>query len=81
MKVLPFSYCYFSFKSGADKHELRVWVTPSLCLEWKLYINDGEAGRILDGKTNILMPEELDKALSYTNVTSVYVDLLSRFAQ
>lgn len=76
--VIPnIEYCYYSFKgSDGSKHHLRCWVTNSLSLEWKLYINDVEVGRYLDLSTNILLPSELDYAFSWENVVTVYNDLI-----
>ncbi len=74
-----FRYCYYSFK-GADgsKQELRLWVTDSLSLEWKLYVNDIMVGHHLDVTTNILIPEQLERLLSYNHVTSMYEKLFQQ---
>ena len=72
-----FHYCYFSFTADNDKHDLRVRVTPSLGLEWHLYINDMEIGYFIDERTNTLLQTDLTRALSYANVLTVYNDLLT----
>lgn len=71
------TYCYFAFDHGQDKHTLRVRVNPSLDLEWRLYINDLEAGYFCDGRTNVLIVEHVILALSYDNVIKVYNQLLN----
>lgn len=77
IETLPLHYCYFSFRDGGDKHDLRIWVTPSLNIEYKLYINDHEAGTYLDEKTSILIFTDCKKAVSYDRVIDVYSRLLS----
>lgn len=77
-EMQPFYYCYFSFRNGIDeKHELRIRVTPSLCLEWHLYINDAEVGSYWDEVTNVLIEDRLANALSYNNVKRMYSELLT----
>lgn len=77
-QMQPFYYCYFSFRTGFDqKHELRIRVTASLCLEWHLYVNDQEVGCYYDENANVLMDAHLSNALSYSNVKRVYSDLLT----
>jgi hypothetical protein len=71
------TYCYFAFDHGKDKHTLRVRVNPSLDLEWRLYINDFDAGYYCDGQTNVLIVEHVILALSYDNVIRIYNKLLS----
>jgi hypothetical protein len=75
MTVPTFKYCCFLFDNG---HYIRVRVTPSLNLEWHLYINDIEVGRHLDETTNILLHKELTGALDYIAVLTVYNDLLPK---
>lgn len=77
MKQLPFSYAYFSFKTSTDRHELRVWVTPYLSLEWKLYCNDELVGALCDEVTNVLIDEQMAKALCYANINRIYAELLA----
>lgn len=78
MPGLPFQHAVFVFASlGKPKHELTVRVTPSISLEWQLYINGVEAGYELDTKTNILLPADINRALSFSNVDTVYNRLLS----
>jgi hypothetical protein len=77
--MYPLYYCYFHFKGPAGtSHILRVWATSSLSLEWGLYVNDVRTDTLIDDITNILIPEQLDIALSYPNVRRVYSKLLDR---
>jgi hypothetical protein len=79
MVVPTFKSCSFQFGDPhSDRHLLQVWVTPSLSLEWKLYINDSEVGRRLDTETNILLHKELTAALDYIAVLGVYNDILTK---
>lgn len=72
-----FDYCSYRFRGHAGLiHVLSVQVTPSLSLEWTLYVNNELVGSLLDDITNILLPERLDKALSYRNVLRIYNELL-----
>ena len=77
MKQLPFYYCYFSFRDGGLVHDLRVRVTPSIGLEWHLYRDHEEIASLSHSGVNILIPEQLAAALSYSNVLKVYADLLA----
>lgn len=76
MEQQDFHYCYFSFRGDGYKHELRVRVTPSMGLEWHLYVNDQEIGSMVDNTINIAMRDQMAVALSYTNVLAVYDQLL-----
>lgn len=78
MKLLPVQYCYFSFRDGGEKHDLRVSVTPSLSLQYTLYINDVSIGTVTDSKTNILLPGERDRAFSFETIWRVYEQLLTK---
>jgi len=78
MSALPFQHAVFIFTSlGKPKHELTVRVTPSISLEWQLYINGVEAGYELDTITNILLIADINRALSFGSVDTVYNRLLS----
>jgi hypothetical protein len=78
MSQLPFQHAVFIFTPlGEPKHELTVTVTPCIDLEWQLYINGVEAGYILNTGYNILLPTDANRALSFSNVTRVYNQLLS----
>lgn len=72
-------YCYFAFK-GADnsRQELRIQITDSLSIEWKLYVNDLMVGHHLDVTTNILLPGVESTLFSYSNVLRMYNDLLQQ---
>lgn len=75
--MFPLHYCYFSFRHAGNQHDLRVWITPALSMEWKLYINDHEVGTLIDEITNVLIEAQLNAALSYSNVQRVYSELLT----
>ena len=76
-EMQPFYYCYFSFRNGGQKHDLRVRVTESLGLEWDLYINDEQVGHYWDEFSNVLIEDRLTARLSYHNIKRVYSDLLT----
>jgi hypothetical protein len=78
MAQLPFQHGIFVFTSpGKSRHELVVRVTPSIDLEWLLWVDNVEVGLYLDTGTNILLPDSLNRALSFSNVTRVYGQLLN----
>jgi len=78
MEPLPIQSIRFVFTSpGKYSHILEMTVTPSIDLQWQLYINGVDVAYHLDTKTNILIPANLDRALSWDNVTSVYNTLLA----
>lgn len=74
-----FRYCYYSFK-GADgsKQELRIWITDSISVEYKLYVNDSLVGHHLDTTTNVLLPGVLAGVLSYGNILAMYKNLFEQ---
>jgi hypothetical protein len=78
MAQLPFQHGTFVFVSpGKFKHELVVYVTPCIDLEWVLWVDGVNVGHYLDTGTNILLPDSLNRALSFSNVTRVYNQLLN----
>jgi hypothetical protein len=78
MTALPFQHGLFVFVSpGKFKHELVVRVTPSISLEWELWVDGLYVGRYLDTRTNILLTDDINRALSFSNVTRVYNQLLN----
>jgi hypothetical protein len=56
---------------------LEVRVTSSIDLEWVLWVDGVKVGHYLDTGTNILLPDSLNRALSFSNVTRVYNQLLN----
>lgn len=78
MNPLPIQYCYFSFRHKDEKHDLRVMITPSISLQYTLYIDDMSVGTVTDHDTNILIAAELNKALSFETIDRIYQDLLKR---
>jgi hypothetical protein len=79
MAGLPFQHGTFVFVSpGKFKHELVVRVTPCIDLEWVLWVDGVSVGHCLDTNTNILLPDSLNRALSFSNVTRVYDQLLTQ---
>ena len=79
MMLPTLRYCYYAFK-GADgsKQELRIWITDTLSIEWKLYVNDILVGHHLDVTTNILLPGVESTVFSYPNVLRMYNDLFQQ---
>jgi hypothetical protein len=78
MPALPFQNGTFTFYvSPGNMHKLTVRITPLLSLEWQLYVNGVDVAYIIDVKTNILISADIDRALSFSNVTSMYDKLLS----
>ncbi len=74
--MLLFYYGYFTFRNNSGaKHDLRVQVID-LHLEWCLYINDQQVSCYQDETTNVLIEQQLERALSFKNVNRIYAELL-----
>jgi hypothetical protein len=76
MELPPFESAYFSFTQDGERTGLRASVTPSLSLEWILYVHGSPRGRMIDLATNILIDSELSAALPYDNVKTVYFEIM-----